>query len=292
MSQYPLLSKAEQLSLPKLSGAPITISAKFEDSTHQLWHCETVLGPMVLKVCDHASVKNSMFWQGLNQLFGVRFPNHLSQSAYIADYLRQFGALTIPEVIAAKDSRYVLTRFLAGVDVACDRLTDEDIKQLATHLGQLHQQRFDTWGALHAPSLSPVEWGARLQRTIQSLANQSPLDIPKTLLNEVLAEARKINETEFVPIMPDLRWDQLRRLENSHTLAVVDLDAFVIGPRTLELVLIHYLLTAKQLALFKKSYCLVNEWPDCAEQKRPYQLLLLLMNVLGEADLTRWMQQC
>ncbi len=289
MRNYPLLSPSEQIDLPRLLAEPTIMPAKFEDSTHQLWHCDTVDGPMVLKVCALASVQQSTFWYGLNALFGVGFPNRLGDTRSTAKLLKANGYFAIPEVIAAQDNHFVLTRFLAGEDVDDSHVTDADVVQLAQHIGQLHQLRFEQWGDLHAPQLTAEQWRTRLVNTLEALVKQSELALPASLLADILAQAPLIEASDFVPIMPDLRWDQLRRLENSDQLALIDLDAFVIGPRALELVLILYLLTPAQLSLFKQTYCKLNDWPDFAAQKRSYQLLLFLMNVLGETDLTRWM---
>lgn len=289
MLSYPSLTLLEQRSLPALVSTPVKIVPKFADSTHQLWHCETAEGPAVLKVCDHNSVNASSFWLGMNHLFGIDFPSYLGGAQNTAQYLNKHGAFVVPEVIAAQDQRFVLVAFIAGVDHEAELVNDKHIVQLAQHIGQLHRQRLDRWGDVHTPVLPSEAWSARLVETLKELAQSSSVDIPKTMLEDILTEAHNIEATDFVPIMPDLRWDQLRRLENSEHLALIDLDAFVIGPRALELVLIMYLLTPAQLSLFKQTYCKLNDWPDLAAQKRSYQLLLFLMNVLGETDLARWM---
>lgn len=262
--------------------------AKFEDSTHQLWHCETSDGSMVLKLCNQQSVDQSSFWVGLNQLFGIDFPKQLGTSKSTANYLNRHGAFVVPEVIAAKDNHFVLTRFLAGEDLDATRVTADHVVQLAQHIGRLHQQRFSAWGDLHQPTFAPSAWGQRLRETLRLLADNSAIDIPEDLLAQVLAI--DYHETAFVPIMPDLRWDQLRLSTDSNQIALIDLDAFVIGPRSLELVLLEYLLSSEQFVLFKSTYMRLNDWPDYHAQKTAYQLLLFLMNVLGETDLASWIQ--
>lgn len=289
MLTYPYLSEAEQKSLPQLSAAPVAMPAKFADSTHQLWHCDTVDGPMVLKVCQPHAIAQSSFWQGINHLFGIQFPQQLGQTLATAAYLKTHGFFNLPTVISAVNNRYVLTRFVAGTDVDQLPITHPLITQLAQHIGQLHQQRFKTWGDLHAPQWLPEQWNQRLHASITQLAQQSSLTIPTALLDQALSQALTLNETAFVPIMPDLRWDQLRQSTNGQ-LALIDLDAFVIGPRNLELVLMLYLLTPSQLTLFKDTYCQWHDWPDLNTQSA-YQLLLFLMNVLGETDCNAWMSR-
>jgi hypothetical protein len=89
--------------------------------------------------------------------------------------------------------------------------------------------------------------------------------------------------------MPDLRWDQF--LENDGKLsALVDLDAFVFAPRELDFILLEYLLNQQQARVFAQQYQQSHSLPDLSVVRKPYRLLLFLMNVLGEEDIDTWMQ--
>lgn len=289
MFYYPLLTPLEQADLPKLVAEPRAMPNKFADSTHQLWQCQTSEGEMVLKVCNDATVARSSFWLGVNHLFGLDFPNSLGEINFTHDFLTQHGALKVPDLIAAKAKRFVLTRFLAGVDLDANAVADKWVIALAKHIAKLHQRSYKNWGSLHAPKFSAEDWPKRLHETLRLLAAKSDLEISEPLLREILAQTNIIEETEFVPVMVDLRWDQLRMLDDE-SLALIDLDAFVIGPKSLDLVLLRYALTPEQLVLFKWEYSKTHPWPDAA-QSPCYQLLLFLMHVLGETDLAKWMKQ-
>lgn len=294
MYTYPLLTSAEQLKLPRLIAQPEVIHSKFEDSTHRLWRCETEDGPMVLKVCDHDAIAKSSFWYGMNQLFGVDFPNSLGHIYKTQTLLSEHGYFTLPALVAAVPDRFITTRFLAGEDMQRSLVTDEIIIALAEHIAGLHQIQHQVWGNLYLPSYSQTRWGEQLKSTLQHMIANSNKTIPDSLTREVLANTALISESDFVPIMLDLRWDQFRILNNTpqiNSLALVDLDAFAIGPRSLELVLLEYVLTAAQFNLFKNQYSLKHDWPDYSQQKSSYQLLLFLMNIMGETDVERWMQQ-
>ncbi len=289
MLNYPQLSAAEQASLPKLIAEPIAMPNKFADSTHALWRCQTSEGEMVLKVCNVATVAKSSFWLGLNHLFDVNFPKNLENIHLTHDFLIQSGTLEVPELIAAKANQFVFTRFLAGVDLDANAVDEQWVIALAKHIAKLHQCRYKNWGSLHAPQFSAHDWPARLQHTLAFLLQQNKVE-NTAQIQAILTQANNIKETDFVPMMLDLRWDQLRNLENK-SLALIDLDAFVIGPKNLDLVLLRYVLTPAQLVLFKQEYCQTHAWPDDAAQTPCYQLLLFLMNVLGETDLAKWMKQ-
>ena len=93
----------------------------------------------------------------------------------------------------------------------------------------------------------------------------------------------------FVPILPDLRWDQFLTDSNKLT-GLVDLDAVVYGARELELVLLEYLLSEQQAGVFKKVYEGYQPIPDLTLCREPYRWLLFFMNVLGEQSHDAWMQ--
>ncbi len=291
MHTYPLLTALEQAELPALTAVPSLLPGKFADSTHQVFLCETIEGRMVLKVCDEGSVTQSGFWQGLNHLFLADFPNSLEQIDRTHALLAMQGCCVIPDFVASSRGRFVLSRFLSGDDVDAAQITDVMVVQLAKHVGKLHQQSQSTWGNLHSSVYEARDWPKRLHATLLALAAQSGVTIRKSFLQDVLAQANAIEESEFAPIMLDLRWDQFRTLEQSNQLALIDLDAFVIGPRCLELVLLEYVLTPKHFTLFKATYMDKNDWPDYSAQKTSYQLLLFLMQVLGETDLASWMKR-
>lgn len=295
MFTYPHLTAAEQNHLPKLLVKPSTLASRFNDSTHHLWHCKTNNGEMVLKVCNHTSVTNSHFWIGLNHLFDANFPTNLGEIHLTHDFLAQHGSLAVPDLIASKANRFVLTRFLAGVDLDANEVDDKWVVKLVKHIAQLHQCTHKNWGSLHDPKFSAEDWGKRLNKTLRFLTTKSDADFSQlhqlnTLVLSTLAQAKIIQESEFVPMMLDLRWDQLRQIAEDD-LALIDLDAFVIAPKNLDLVLLEYVLNPEQWALFKQHYQAIHPWPNYAEQKSCYQHLLFLMHILGEKDLNKWMQR-
>lgn len=287
---YPQLTSSEQASLPKLLAQPDAIPNKFEDSTHRLFHCQTTAGDMVLKVCNQATIQRSHFWSGANHLFAADFPNSLGDIHLTHHFLQKNGALSVPECVSASAGRFVLTRFLAGKDVETQQISDQWVIRLAGHIAKLHQCTYASWGQLHAPGFSAEEWASRLHDTLVFLARQHDTPIAESLLAEVSAGAKNSHETEFVPMMLDLRWDQFRH-SNANDLALIDLDAFVIAPRALDLVLLEYVLSPAQLALFKQHYVQTHAWPDHNENTPSYQLLLFLLNILGESNLKAWMQR-
>lgn len=264
------------------------IPAKFEDSTHQLWQCETVDGPMVLKCCNHQTIQNSTFWQGMNQLFDMNFPASLDHIGKTHHFLNEAGMIQVPEFVASGASAFVLARYLEGADVDFEQVSDDMVVQLARHIVKVHQSKRSLWGTLEYAEFSSTQWSSRLQQTLRSLAQVNPTAIPEAFIEEALQQAANFSIDSFAPIMLDLRWDQMLHQQGQLS-AIVDMDAFVVGPRELELTLLEYQMNAEQAELFINIYQQTAEWPDLTEQRLSYRVLLFLMNSLGETDIHKWM---
>ena len=287
MVSYPQLIAQQQAKLPVLIKPALPIPSQFDDSTHKLWRCETEQGSLILKVCDHDNVQKSAFWQGMNSLFDADFPRSLRNIATTYNKIAEEGILTVPRFIAAEGDSHVLAEWLEGDAIVAEDVTDFMVIQLAQHLGKLHSQIQSNWGPMHQAKLDAEQWSSRLYKTIQNLADNSSATIPNNVMTLCLHQAEAIKVEQFVPIMVDLRWDQFLQ-KNKQLTALVDLDAFVYGPKGLELVLLEYLLNAEQAALFKQHYQHNIELVDLNPIRKTYRLLLFLMNVLGETDLDAW----
>ena len=290
MVSYPLLSQQQQRQCPKLKKTAKKLPVLFADSTHQLWQCDSVDGLLILKVCNHSSIQDSSFWKGMNKLFKADFPANLLHLAANRDQLAVVSPLEIPEIISVEANRFVLARWLYDEPVELESITDEMVSQLASHIGKCHQHTKKTWGAFHHPVLPAEQWPMLLHETIMTLAQNAPKLISDDMLKMVLQESQTIQAADFVPIMPDLRWDQFLQ-KNGRLSALVDLDACVYGPRELELVLLEYLLTSRQIEIFKKQYGHYVKIPDLTVVRRPYRVLLFFMNVLGEQNLDKWLNR-
>lgn len=290
MYSYPELAVEQQATLPMLRAPALALDAQFPDSTHQLWHCDTADGMMILKVCHQSRVQDSTFWLGMNHLFQLDFPQSLARTQIISQFLQREGGFSVPDVLAEQAGQYVLVRYLEGIDLTAEKVDNTVVTQLAHHWGKLHQQISSQWGRLDNPVFNANDWPVRLEQTIQFLSGRSDISIPADTLKLSHEQCRRLSAQQFVPIMPDFRWDQLRQCEN-HQLAVVDLDAFVRAPREVEWVILEYLLSPQQAKHFVEAYSQYQPIPDLTNCRLSYRLLLFLMNILGETDLRNWLEQ-
>jgi hypothetical protein len=266
----------------------------FVDSTHQLWRLEGARGMRVLKVCRRANLHHSSFWQAMQALFGLQLPEQLHEYSVVYSQLAQWSPLEIPFLHACERENppfagFLLADCIAGESVQAGLVTLDMVKQLAQHLGCLHQQVASQFGGLAKPNFAGEHWVTRLRCTLQVLVGGSPCAHEQAWWQTLQTELLLCVEHEFVPVMMDLRWDQFLQ-QNAQLTGLVDLDAMVWAPCRLEWVLLEYLLTEEQAQVFAKEYSQRHALPNLQVVRRVYRFLLFKMHVLGEQDLQKWMQ--
>ncbi len=264
----------------------------FEDSTHQLWHCRTVDGDMVLKICQQKNIAQSSFWQLTEQLFGLYLPRDLAGFASVQQCVEPASRIDLPELLACGGQTetlpaFILNRFVSGTRLSQALIGDAMIRQFAGHLAGLHSQQQEQWGLISQPDRRADSWPENLLRTVLSQCEVQRVGEP--WLSLVSSQLESVNPTKFSPIMLDNRWDQYL-VDGDNITALVDIDAFVIGPRELELILLEYQLDDRQAEMFADTYQQTLPIPDLVDVRLSYRLLLFLMNALGETDLDKWMR--
>ena len=274
------------------------VEKSFDDSTHSLWHYNQANERRFLKLCDGESCQTSEFWSVMKLVFALDLPMNLGRYGEVYEQLAVSTDFTVPQLIRGVSSQqfndrifsgWLLTSFIEGTALEVNQITSDHIDLLANHLVRLHQQQSDTAGPLfkeEGGGLSPELWKQKLKAQIFQARGSS--GFAEEVITEAIESVDELSIDQFQMIMPDLRWDQFLQLENGN-LSLVDLDAFVWGPRALELVLLEYLLDAEQAELFKQRYSQTHLIPDLTVERKVYRVLLFQMGALGEADFKKWM---
>jgi hypothetical protein len=272
------------------------VPQRFSDSTHELWRLELSQifegeSSAFLKICQNTE---SPFWRIQDHLFSLDLPKEIGRFSQLYDSIHKLSSLKIPKLLKSEsfleDRAYILSSELDGSVVEAADVNVKMIQQLALHLASLHQHQSDEGGNYISPSIKPQEWPNRLKDTLLLFAKSSSLLIPDNILEQALGSCIGIDEKSFVPMMPDLRWDQFHQ-HQGNLYALVDLDAFVLAPRELEFVLLEYILTAEQSLDFINIYSRYHALPDITHVRPAYRLLLFLMEVLSEQNIQNWMNK-
>ncbi len=283
--------------LPNYSSATY-IPQRFDDSTHELWRLEGVAihakeqANCFLKMCN---TTDSPFWHIMQDLFSVNLPDEIDNFHHLYPLIEASTPLQIPTLVETSivtNPSYILATEMQGTVV--EKASLSMVKQLALHLAGLHQKKYDRWGALSqvkdttSSEYEAALWALKLKQTIRKFSKAQ--NIPNNIVATALEACLYANSTEFVLLMPDLRWDQFLQQEGGLS-ALVDLDAFVLAPIELDFVLLDYILTGEELSQFIKTYRKILPVPDIQHVRPAYRLLLFLMQVLGEQDVEKWMNK-
>jgi hypothetical protein len=272
-----------------------SIPQSFSDSTHHLWrlHKSTETHENhFLKVCSNT---DSPFWQIMDDLFDFDLNTQIADFSDTYLFIDNACKLEIPKLIKAETlankNAYILTSELNGSAIESG-LNDKMVQQLADHLFDLHSTTTSMWGSLNRPRFNSSDWTNRLEATLLNSTQKWGgvyLDSDKHL-KQALEACASIHSNSFVPMMPDLRWDQFLYNDNRIT-ALVDLDAFVFAPRELDFVILEYIFSADQMKIFSEFYSRKLTIPDLKSIRPAYRLLLFYMKILGEKDLDTWMNK-
>ncbi|MDC9725221.1 MAG: hypothetical protein PSN44_04800 [Gammaproteobacteria bacterium] len=149
---YEFLSSEQKQLLPEFSSAK-RIASLFEDTTNSSWWLETSEGAQVLKLCDDQWVNESSFWQGMQSLFGLKLPHSMADYDHVYSLISSLSPLTIPRLIQSASCcangefpGFLLAEGLEGHYIISSDVTVVIVRQLAHHIGQLHQHQHTHWG--------------------------------------------------------------------------------------------------------------------------------------------------
>ena len=269
---------------------------------NDVWQVRTVQGEYVVKVIREPPSPDRPFWDGLQFLFGMNVFSHIEQRREMGDFIRKHTFLKVPDVHRIDTSRklidapYVVIDRMPGdpLDLQqCDCDTSHLAEALGRHLGSLHSVSFAYWGTYPSgPRYAPADWPARCAETLRYLAERYFQDEPavqRDLPGFVQQAAGLPGPERLALVLPDLRPDQFLQVDHELT-ALVDVEAHVIGPSELDLILMEYVLKPEDASAFKSGYQAYLTLPDLKALRPLYRYLYFLITALGWKDYQAWME--
>lgn len=245
----------------------------------------------------------SPFWQQMDAIFGIDCVTQLAAVRRVSVLLQRQSIIPVPQVIHVEPDTpdleaplIVLTR-LEGTAHDPDEFPDSEAlhDQLGQYIGYLHTQSYPGYGNVLLEPLHPqpdflAAATATMRRTIKHFwADQAPLH---QYLDDLLAtvDPAALYSTANL-IMIDISGNQFV-YDGQRISGVVDLDAYVIGPREWELSIVEMCIT--QPAAFRRGYECYATLPTFAPFRGFYRLWSYLNEPAQGYDaeqFTRFMQQ-
>ncbi|MBX3014767.1 MAG: aminoglycoside phosphotransferase family protein [Caldilineaceae bacterium] len=223
----------------------------------------------------------SPFWQQMDLLFGINKTSQISALPHVAARLQQQTILPVPKVIhtepnpGSDQEPFAVVTAVAGEAYEPDTFPPSAALhyQLGQYIGYLHAQTDTGYGNVLAEPRPPraaflPALIAGMRHTITTFWNDQPA------LHGYLTELAATTPLDAIfstanLIMIDISANQFVYANNQIT-GVVDLDAYVIGPREFELAILEMCIS--QPAAFRQGYAEYATLPTFASFRPLYRL--------------------
>ena len=254
------------------------VASPFADATHCVYRLVADEGVFALKLLRDTPTP---FWRGMDALFDVRLAQQVTRSTDHYARAADTFSLRVPGLIDYANASptlpaYLLTSWLAGDSIDPTSVSDQLIEDMAHADALRHQKKLMTWGRAVAPFCSMQEWQARIATLLPNVSRDALMSLSQP--------------DGFVPMIMDMRWDQCLQ-QQGRLSALVDMDAFVYAPKTLELVLMEYWLTSAELSIWRQTYLdCGGELPTLRDVRSLYRQLLWSWQIFGPIPEPEWMQ--
>lgn len=235
------------------------------------------------------------FWGGCYRLFGVD-PRRVSEMQRVNSYLHEVSLIRVPRVLrtgTTEGRRWAVVERMSGSTLdSFHHLPAATLEVLGQSLARVHSRGFD-WCGTPAGTFSyplsefPVrlaemmtEHVARFHRTNGRVANEL------ATMCGAAAQLAPLEAGALILIDNDIRQ---YLTDGTRLTALVDTEAYAVGPREMELVLLECQLDRHGAAAFARGYSSVQPLPELTVVRAVYRYLCFLLCALGQRDVDEWL---
>ncbi len=267
----------------------------YPDHASDVWLVRTASEEVVVRVSRSGGRTEGDFWLGVRALFGID-AGRVSDLAATNDLVRRISPIPAPRVLrngVLEGRPYAVVEKMPGerVESFAD-LPNRALERFGRSLGVTHGHGFDHCGSPTGRLQYPLEeFHARTAHTIRAVAGRYYRDDRAfAAALEPMCEAVLRLPPPGTAALIQVDIDPTQFLSDGREVtAVVDTEAYAIGPRELDFVALEYVLDRRCAAAFARGYQEVLSLPDLSAVRPAYRFLYRLFAVQGEVDLEEWM---
>lgn len=260
-------------------------------SSNQVYGVTTAAGRgYVVKQPKQVREAISPFWQQMDALFGINSVTQLATVRRVSERLHQQTIIPVPQVIHVEadagglDAPFVVLTHLAGTAHEPDEFPPGEALhyQLGQFIGYLHAQPYAGFGnVLMAPLRPQADFLPMMITAMRQTIQRFWIDCPP--LHEYLNKLAATTDADAIfssaaLLMTDISGNQFV-YDQQRISGVVDLDAYVIGPREWELSTLELGITAPDV--FRRGYESYVALPTFAPF-RPFYRFWMYLNEPGD----------
>jgi hypothetical protein len=297
------MRRGTTVKLQKLFAAPIIeqhyldpgYSGHASDVWHVVCHVATTQEEVVVRAVRQQGEFDGPFWQGCSFLFGLDSRN-IFDLELINTLLARVCPIPIPQVLSkgiVDERPYVIVEYMPGFPLNnFSSLPESALEEFGRALAHIHSYRFDYFGHVTGRLRFPLAaFQERLVETMSMLVEQfyqNDAQI-KAALPSFCEDALLLPSVEDgALIMVDM--DPTQFLTDGERLtALVDTEAYGVGPRELDFVALEYVLTSHEAVALARGYSAILPVPDLSVVRPVYRYLYRLIEIQGRMPLETWM---
>lgn len=254
------------------------VRSPYNDASHRIIKLHTAANQYFLK-WPQKHWRQLPFWQMSQAWFDLAIDTNYKTGSVLAE-LVQHSPLSLVTILEA--NHQVLSVALVN-DGVPSHLSSQAQAKLLAHYQAMQRLEGQGFGRLAEPRFDLALWSERLENSLMQL------DLPSQWVQAAITKSKTSPERKTCPLMLDWRWDQLS-WQGGVPMGIIDLDAWVWAPDTLNWVMLEYLLvnlTAEEVAQWQR---VLNIDPKhLAAWRDVYRIALFAMNWQGATDLQAWL---
>lgn len=227
------------------------------------------------------------FWGTLHALFGI---NPLAAHEIVPTYtlLANISPIPVPSVLrvgAAEEREWLIVELIKGRPLGnFAELSDGGLLEFGRNLGSIHAQRFATLGNPSGSTrFAPYEFPRRLANAFHyAVSNYYAGTRLSGMLDEMCTSATELSPpTAGALVMPDIFPGQFLE-EGGRIAAMIDVDAYVVGPRELDLICLELFVDDRAATLIGKGYREICPLPQLEQVRFVYRYLFRLLQMIPD----------
>ncbi|WP_422661248.1 aminoglycoside phosphotransferase family protein [Paenibacillus sp. EC2-1] len=262
-----------------------------------VWLVKTARGEYVVRSSRMTEAPSREFWWGCYDLFGID-PRQMRHFEKNAAMLGSILDIRVPQVYSRTDidnKEYLVVEKMNGETLrAFIGQSHALLHQLGMWLAQVHLNRYDYFGNLSSGQIDRKEsFHVHMSQTIQHLVERDYMHDRKikAQVDDIISQLIDLPVPyHFCPVFIDLDPSQFL-IKDGMLSAVVDVEAYAIGPREFDFVGLEYVLDETSAASFLEGYSTILAPPDISKYRKVYRYFYRLLGVQGSIDLDQWYAQ-
>ncbi len=231
----------------------------------------------------------SPFWKLMKWVFGSDFSVQRSQMPALTAFLKEHCPMSVPDFFFADEKKQIqVFEKCPGRGYEPDEFPKEVAFQLGEYVASLHQHEFAAGGTLQHHPYQDLK--QRMDLAGERLIKEEWQDAKE--LRSFWERARRFEPSRkiFVPMMADISANQFLFSQSlDHLEAVVDLDAYVIGPPEWELSVLKG--CVPDWEAFRRGYEQKRPFPELGKGERYYAFLMALCNPWNPSEIRRCLSE-